>query len=74
MNKHIAKHLEQDKWRINANSVASYKVVEFLEVRRWEKRDISNFYWVMLLAHISSYAMWEYWKIMSQNIIHKDLM
>ena len=74
MNKHIAKHLEQEKWRINDNSVASYKVVGFLEVRRWEKRDISNFYWVMLLARISSYAMWEYWKILSQNIIHKDLM
>ena len=34
------KHLKNDKSRINANKVASQKMVEFLDVRRWEKRNM----------------------------------
>ena len=48
-----AKHFKK-KSRINSNSVASYRMVEFLYVRRWEKRKRFNFYLVMLLMWISS--------------------
>ena len=34
---------KQDKWRINSNSVASPKKVEFLHVRRSEKRYRTGF-------------------------------
>ena len=40
-----AKQLKKDKWRINANSVASWKMVEFSQVRRWEERNRTDFYW-----------------------------
>ena len=33
---------------VNANCVATLKIVEFLRVRRWEKRNRTNLYWVML--------------------------
>ena len=42
------------KWIINVCSVASKKMVELLQDRRWEKRNRTNFYRVMLLVCISS--------------------
>ena len=41
-----------DKWRINANSVASRKLLEFLHIRRREKTNRTNSYIVMLLVWI----------------------
>ena len=38
---------KKDKWIIDANSVASWKMVEFLHVRRWKKRNRTEFYWVV---------------------------
>ena len=52
--------LKKDKWRINANSMASLKMVKFLHVRRWEKRNRNNFHCVMLLV----YTIWEYWNFL----------
>ena len=52
--------LKKDKWRINANSMASLKMVKFLHVRRWEKRNRNNFHCVMLLV----YTNWEYWNFL----------
>ena len=43
-----------DNWRINSNSVASYKMVELLSVRRWEKRNRSNFYWGAVKMSVGS--------------------
>ena len=63
-----AKHLKKDKWRINANS-GILKVGEFLHVRRWEKRNLINFYWVMFLM----YTIWKYWNILPLDIAHKFL-
>ena len=39
---HILKRYKQ---RINAFSVASYKMVGLVHVRKWEKRNRSSFYW-----------------------------
>ena len=39
-------------------------MVEFLHVRRWEKRNRANFYWVMLLL----YTIWKYWNILPERL------
>ena len=44
------KHLKKGKQRINVNSFASQKMVEFLHVRRWEKRNRHDFCWVKHLV------------------------
>ena len=45
--------------RINASSVASQLMVGLVRVRRWEKRNSTDFYWVTLLMH----TIWEYWNL-----------
>ena len=57
------KALKKSKWIIDANSVASYKMVEFLHVRRRKERNRSDFYWAMLLM----YTIWEYWNILTHE-------
>ena len=49
-----AKQLKNYKWRINANSVASQKMVEFLQDKRWKKRNRTNFYRVTFSVCINS--------------------
>ena len=61
---------EKDEWRINANSVASQKMMKFLSVRRWGKRKRTDFYRVMLLM----YAIWEYWKFLTLEIFCEYLV
>ena len=44
-----SKHLKKDlKWRLNPNSVASWKMAEFLPIRKWGKKNRTDYYWVML--------------------------
>ena len=59
LNLRNVKHLKRVKWRIYANSMASQKMVEFWHVRRSEKRNRTDFYWVMLLM----YTVWKYLNI-----------
>ena len=49
-------HLKHEKYlrRINACRVASKMMVEFLHIRRCEKRNRTNFYRVMLQVRVSS--------------------
>ena len=61
-------HLK-NKWRINANSMAFQKMVEYFHFRRREKRSRADFYWVMLLM----YTIWEYWSIWTLDIVEKYL-
>ena len=42
-------------------------MVEFFHIKRWEKSNRTNFYWVMLLR----YTAWEHWNILSLEIFCK---
>ena len=44
------KELKKYEWRINAISVTSQMMVEFVNVRRWGKNR-TDFYWVILLMY-----------------------
>ena len=44
-------------------------MVEFSFVTRREKRNRTNFYWVML----SMYTIWEYWDVLPPDIVQKSL-
>ena len=81
------KAYKEDEWRINANRVASQKIVDFLYVRIWEKRNRTDFSWVMLLMRVSGietfchtktwYSSKIFMNILSfltQKIIHEDLI
>ena len=50
------KALKKDNYRINANSAASYKMVEFFDIRRGEKRNRRDFNWEKLLM----YTVWKH--------------
>ena len=42
---------------------------ELLLIRRWEKINKTNFYWIMLLMH----TVWEYLNILPLDIVQKSL-
>ena len=71
------KHLKKYKWRINAYSVASLKVVELLHTRRWEKRNRTDFYWRIVKVYlgnilyrgIETFSLLRYWNILSSKFL-----
>ena len=63
---------KKDKWRINANRIGILKDDGIFSCQKVKKkqRNRTGFYWVMLLK----YTIWEYQDILTQEIMHEDLI
>ena len=77
MNKQNAKHIKISKQRINAHSMASYKMVGLLLARRWENKN--RFLLIKLGSGKDAFnarrwcMIWGYWDILGQKIMYENL-
>ena len=82
INLNKAKH-KKDWRRINTSNMAYKKTVGLVLFRKWEKRNRISFYWEswqvlkvieMLLVRVGSIPLGEYWDILGQKIMPRNLV